>query len=84
MSSLETAVRRLAGALDGLETRLSDRLSADDARETDAGALRRQARAARIHTEDATQELGEVIAAMKKLVADENDAAEKEKAAGHG
>lgn len=75
MSSLEEAVKTLAGALDALESRLDERL-ADLGEDADAvDAAQRQARAAREHAGGAASELAAAIGDLKALL---NPPAEEE------
>lgn len=71
MSALETAVQRLAGALDALEARLDERLSDLTAHGEFSDAAGRQARAARRHAGEASEILAEAIDDLKALLKDD-------------
>ncbi|MEX0644930.1 MAG: hypothetical protein WD076_06450 [Parvularculaceae bacterium] len=70
MSAIEEAVKSLNGAIDALEAKIADRL-ADFSHQSDAiDAARRQARAARVHTGAASEQLADAITDLKALVDD--------------
>jgi ABC-type transporter Mla subunit MlaD len=69
MSSLESAVERLAGSLDSLEAKLQERLHDLSERSEDADSLRARARAAKDQTAAASSELTGVIRDLKALIA---------------
>ena len=69
MSVLEKAVANLADALDHLERRLDDRFDNDANAADDMAAARRQAHAAKAHTEEASRGVGAAIEDVKSLLA---------------
>lgn len=68
MSILEKSVVNLANALDNLEARLNGRLDDHSAAGESMDAARRQARAARLHAEEASNGLAGAIADLKALI----------------
>lgn len=78
MSQLENTVNQLAGALDALETRLDERLAELGAHSDAIEAARRQARAARSHAGEASEGIAEAIGELRRLMAESEDAVEKD------
>ena len=80
MSSLEEAVKTLAGALDALEAKVDER-NHDLSDQTDAVvAARRSARAARTYAGEASEELSTAISDLKSMLtpaSSEEEAAEE-------
>lgn len=68
MSSLEKSVKRLAGALDGLEAKLEDRLADLKHGEESAAAARVKARTAKTQASAAAEDLADAIRDLKILV----------------
>lgn len=76
MSSLEIAVKRLAGALDALESKLDDRLSDLKQGEETMAAARIKARTAKIQAAAAAEDLSDAIRDLKTLIGGESSAKE--------
>lgn len=67
MTVLEKAVSNLAKALNTLEAKLEHRLDEHAASGEDMDAVRGQAKTARLHTEEAAEDLSEIIMELKTL-----------------
>lgn len=68
MSTLEKSVRRLAGSLDALETRLEARLEETKDREEALGSARVRARTAKTQAAAAAEDLSDAIRDLKALI----------------
>lgn len=69
MSKLENSVKRLAGALDALETKLEERLSDQKHGDEAAAAARVRARTAKTQAAAAAEDLSDAIRDLKTLIA---------------
>jgi ABC-type transporter Mla subunit MlaD len=68
--SLEASVKRLAGALDALETRLETRIADLGAKSEAIDAARTQARVAKTQAAAAAEDLADAIRDLKSLIAE--------------
>lgn len=73
MNSLEKSVKRLAGALDALESKLGDRLGDLRQGEEMMNAARVRARTAKTQAASVAEDLSDAIRELKALIDDKKD-----------